>query len=63
MKKEDEPFPIRAYCIKQLAAFYNCHRKTLKEWLRAFEAEIGPRRGYLYNPRQVRMIVQCIGTP
>jgi hypothetical protein len=59
--KDEEEFPIRAYCLKQLAAFYKCSRNTFREWLRDFAAEIGPRRGYLYTPKQVRVIVQRLG--
>ena len=56
-------FPIKAYSPKQLCAFYNCDRKTLRKWLRNLEKEIGPRIGNYFTPRQVRVLVELLGEP
>lgn len=56
-------FHIRTYTHKELASLYCCSVSTLRKWLKDFEGEIGPRKGHMYNPRQVRVIVAKLGEP
>ena len=58
-----ESFDIQPYSLKQLSVFYKCSRKTLRKWINRFQEEIGPRDGYLYNTRQVQLIVERLGRP
>jgi hypothetical protein len=60
---EDEDFPIRPYSQKELAAIYQCSRKSFYTWLRDLGEAVGPRVGRLYNPKQVRVIVASLGPP
>jgi hypothetical protein len=59
----EHEFPMRPYSLKELAAIYQCSRKTIYSWVRDLDAEIGPRIGHFYNPRQVRLIVASLGPP
>ena len=56
-------FEIKPYTHRQLAAIYCCSEKTLRTWLVRFQEELGPRDGYSYNHRQVRIIVEKLGEP
>jgi len=58
-----EAFPIRPYSPKELATLYCCNVKTFMKWLQHLQKELGPRTGHFYNPRQVRLIVNHLGTP
>jgi len=58
-----DEFAIRSYTHKELAGRYHCSGRTLKKWLLQHEAELGPRIGHAYNPRQVRIIVERLGEP
>ena len=42
--------------ISQLAARWGVNRKTVRRWIRPFEAELGPH-GNLFTPRQVEIIL------
>lgn len=54
---------IKTYSVKEVAGLYGISGKTLKNWLSPFEIEIGERRGYFYNPRQVGIIFERLGLP
>lgn len=43
--------------VKMLAARWGVSPSVVRKWLKPFEAEIGPRRGQLYSPRQVAIIM------
>ena len=43
--------------VSQLAARWGVSPNTVRRWLKPFEKEIGPRRGNLYSPRQVAVIL------
>jgi len=55
--------PIKTYSVKEIAGLYGISNKTLKNWLTPFQREIGERRGYFYNPKQVQTIFEKIGLP
>lgn len=53
MKEVEYP----AMTVKQLADRWGVSCKTVREWLRPFEMEIGPRVGNIYSPHQVKIIL------
>lgn len=53
MKEVEYP----AMTIKQLADRWGVSAKTVREWLKPFQAEIGPRIGKMYSPHQVKIIL------
>lgn len=55
--------PIRAYTFQQLAKLYDVPERTLRRWLVLLKAEIGPRIGHFYTPRQVKIIFERLGAP
>lgn len=46
-----------AMTLKELADRWNVSVKTVKQWLKPFEEEIGPRVGNIYSPHQVKIIL------
>jgi len=54
---------VKTYSVKEVADLYCISNKTLKKWLTPFEKEIGERRGYFYNPKQVGIIFEKLGLP
>lgn len=54
---------VKTYSVKEVADLYSISNKTLKKWLSPFENEIGERRGYFYNPKQVGIIFEKLGLP
>jgi transposase len=54
---------VKTYSVKEVAELYGISGKTLKKWLYPFEKEIGERRGYFYNPKQVGIIFEKLGLP
>jgi hypothetical protein len=61
-KKENE-MPIRAYTLKQIAGLYCVSKQTFKIWLKPFEKEIGKRIGHFYSVKQIKIILEKLGTP
>lgn len=55
--------PIKSYNLKELAVLYKETSKTIKAWLKPFEAEIGRKYGKRYSPKQVTIIFEKLGTP
>lgn len=54
---------VKTYSVKEVADLYSVSKKTLNKWLSPFEDEIGERRGYFYNPKQVGIIFEKLGLP
>lgn len=54
---------VKTYSVKEVADLYCISKKTLNKWLSPFEKEIGERRGYFYNPKQVSIIFEKLGLP
>lgn len=66
MKQEKsitQKIQVKTYSVKEMAELYCISNKTLKKWLTPFEKEIGERRGYFYNPKQVGIIFEKLGLP
>jgi len=60
---EDSKFLIQPYTPKELAALYRCSVKTFGKWMQLIKADLGPRVGHFYNPKQVRIILERLGEP
>ena len=43
--------------VKEFAVRWEVSPSTVRRWLKRFEAEIGPRVGNIYNPKQVEIIL------
>lgn len=43
--------------VNDLAARWGVSCRTVRRWIKPFEAEIGPRVGKIYNARQVEIIL------
>lgn len=48
---------IKPMTVYQLAQRWGVSCKTVKRWIKTFEAEVGRREGNLYNARQVAIIL------
>lgn len=59
----NDSFHIRLYNHRELSNLYRCSEKTFRKWLRPIERALGPRVGAYFNPRQVKMIIEHLGTP
>ena len=57
LKRGSEP-PLRPMTLRQLAARWQVNEKTVKKWIAPFMAELGPVRGKLFTPRQVKIILE-----
>ena len=55
--------PVRAYTLKQIAGLYCVSNQTFKLWLKPFENEIGKRIGHFYSVKQIKIILEKLGTP
>jgi hypothetical protein len=57
------PNSIKAMNKKQLADLYGVSVNTFSKWLKPFKDRIGKLMGYIYTPKQVRIIFECLGEP
>ncbi len=56
-------FPMRPYTNKELAAKYKSSERTFRRWMAELRPELGKRMGHFYTPRQVRIILEKLGSP
>ncbi|WP_133994039.1 hypothetical protein [Dinghuibacter silviterrae] len=66
MKKNENSIvseDVKSYNLKGLAELYEVSPKTMTRWLIPHKKSIGKRTGYLYTPRQVRVIFEKLGDP
>lgn len=49
--------------LSELANAYDVSNKIMKKWLDPHQKEIGKRVGFLYTPKQVKKIYECLGYP
>jgi hypothetical protein len=59
----ENQFIIRPYTHGELALQYGVSWKTLRRWLKRYEAEIGPKMGHFYSANQVATIFKLLGPP
>ena len=57
------PFRLRPFTVKEFCNFYGTTYKTFHRWLLPYLEEIGARNGRYYSIRQVRIIMDRLGTP
>lgn len=55
--------PLKPYSLAELSVFYNVCDRTMKKWLRPFQAEIGEKQGRYYTINQVKTIFGKLGLP
>jgi len=57
-------FPIKCYCLQDLANIYQTSKFILRKRLKAFKEQIGKAEaGYKYSPRQVELIFTLVPLP
>jgi hypothetical protein len=61
--KNNRTIEVRPYNIKELAGIYEVGRKTMVRWLKAHQANIGPKEGRLFTTLQVQTIFEVLGPP
>jgi hypothetical protein len=54
---------VRPYPLAELAFLYGVDKRTLRKWMKPFQAEIGLRIGNFFQVNQVRVIFQRIPLP
>lgn len=54
---------VKPYGLTELAAIYNVTNRTMKNWLKPFEKEIGEKIGRIYTAKQVKVIFEKLGLP
>ena len=54
---------LRPSTLKDLSALYQVDPRTFRRWLKPFEKEIGPRRGYYFSIPQVKIIFRLLELP
>jgi hypothetical protein len=62
-RKTVNAMPIRAYTLKEIASLYCVSKLTFKKWLKPFEKDIGDRIGHFYSVKQIKIILDKLGTP
>jgi hypothetical protein len=62
-RKDENGMPIRAYTLKEIASLYCVSKITFKKWLKPFEKDIGKRIGHFYSVKQIKIILEKLGTP
>jgi hypothetical protein len=60
-EKEKDKFTSSPRNSKELANYFGIDPKTFKKWLKIANLDLGPRLGYYFSPRQVRLIVDHMG--
>ncbi len=62
-RKTVNTMQIRAYTLKEIASLYCVSKLTFKKWLKPFEKDIGIRIGHFYSVKQIKIILDKLGTP
>lgn len=63
MKRSFVVKDVKPYSMKQLCEIYQISDKTLRKWLKPYEAEIGKRQGHIFTVAQVVTIFSNLGVP
>jgi len=61
--KKKAVIQVKPYTLKELGDLYGVHWRTIKTWLKPFEAEVGQRTGRYYLIPQVKIIFEKLGLP
>ena len=54
---------VRPYMLSELTNIYNISPKTIRNWLKRIEHELGERHGRYYSAKQVEIIFKNFGIP
>jgi hypothetical protein len=61
MNHEEKPLEIKAMNKTQLAAYFGISLHVLNKWLQPFWPKIGVVTSEIFTPKQVRIIIECLG--
>jgi hypothetical protein len=59
--QDDKPLEIKAMNKAQLAQYFGISYWVLRKWLTPFKDKIGDIKGNMYTPKQIRVIIDCLG--
>ena len=51
----------KAMTRQELATHYGISLNVLRKWLKPFKAKIGDLNSYVFTPKQVQIIFECLG--
>lgn len=54
---------VKPYSLTELANIYSVTNRTIKNWMKPFEKEIGEKIGRIYTAKQVKVIFEKLGLP
>lgn len=54
---------LKPCTVLELARMYGVSDKTMRKWIKPFDAEVGKKIGYFYTIAQVRIIFEKLGMP
>jgi len=54
---------IKPYSVKELAILYQVTPHTIRNWIKEFENELGPKVGYYYKIPQIKIIFEKLDFP
>lgn len=63
MKNTENKIMVKPYMLCELSNIYGISSKTMSNWLKPFEKQIGFRNGRYYNVKQVTVIFNNLGVP
>jgi transposase len=55
--------PIEPYTLKEMATMYKRSKKTWMKWVEPIQEELGEKKGWYYNTRQVEILLREFGKP
>jgi hypothetical protein len=63
LRKKNGVGLVKAKTTQELSEEYQISRETFRNWIEPFLCEIGPRKGNIFNIRQVSIIYEKLGKP
>lgn len=63
MSITDNTIEVKPYSLTELARIYGVTNRTMKIWIKPFDAEVGEKIGRLYNAKQIKVIFEKLGLP
>lgn len=56
-------FIFKKYSLKEIATLYEKTPKSFRTWIKPIEDEVGRKRGWDYDPGQIKTIVALLDVP
>lgn len=63
MKTIKSIIKLKPYTVKELSCLYGVDWRTIKNWIKPFEHELGKKLGRYYNIPQMEHIFNKLGYP